>query len=149
MNVYNQKQMILLISDVDAKIIVNVNNIVNEICVIYNDIIKDTPIQEFVSFDDQRIMINECISKKNNTNKTCMQDLNVNQNIFVNVAYLPSKSYGITNMSRWLECKIIAFCKKQIKVRSIDDKMDGDYYFHPDSKDEVACSLECEWCCYN
>ena len=70
------------------------------------------------------------------------------------MAYLPSKAYGITNMSRWMECVIIGFSKqnRQIKVRSIhstEDKVDGDYYFHPDSRDEVACSLECEHCCYN
>eukprot|EP01084_Bolivina_argentea_P294935 507621_1 len=83
------------------------NNIVHEICVVYNvnnDVVRDTPIQAFVSFDDQRVMINGCISKrKNGIMKICMQNLKINQNIFVNVAYLPSKSYGITGMSRWIK----------------------------------------------
>jgi len=120
-----------------------------EVCVVYKHV-KDTPIQEFVSLDDFRLMINGCISSRRGIQKPCMQNLQLGQNVFVNMAYLPSKSYD-ANMDSWIECKIIGFWKqkKQIKVRSICEKMDGDYYFHPDSKDEVACSLECEYCCYN
>ena len=99
-------------------------------------------------------MINGCISSRSGISKQCMQHLQHGLHVFVNMAYLPSKAYGITNMSRWMECVIIGFSKqnRQIKVRSIhstEDKVDGDYYFHPDSRDEVACSLECEHCCYN
>ena len=67
------------------------------------------------------------------------------------MAYLPSKAYEKHMKNKWIQCKIIGFAKqnKQIKVRSIGDKMDGDYYFHPDSKDEVACSAECEYCTLN
>eukprot|EP01083_Nonionella_stella_P135281 411541_1 len=128
------------------------SNIVHEVCVVYNDA-KDTPIQEFVSLDDQRLMMNGCISSRKGISKICMQNLEIDQNVFVNMAFLPSKAYhGVTNMnSRWIECTIIGFWKqkKQIKVRSTGDTLDGDYYFHPDSKDEVACSIECEYCCYN
>ena len=121
-----------------------INNIGDDdICISYSK-----NIQEFVSFDDQRLMINGSISSRNNIIKPCMQNLKINKCIFINMLYLPSKQASIDISNKWIQCKIIGFSKqnKQIKVRSIDDKMDGDYYFHPDSKDEVACSLECEYC---
>eukprot|EP00485_Elphidium_margaritaceum_P009568 CAMPEP_0202700928 /NCGR_PEP_ID=MMETSP1385-20130828/14049_1 /ASSEMBLY_ACC=CAM_ASM_000861 /TAXON_ID=933848 /ORGANISM="Elphidium margaritaceum" /LENGTH=482 /DNA_ID=CAMNT_0049358219 /DNA_START=295 /DNA_END=1743 /DNA_ORIENTATION=- len=131
-----------------------VSNHEQEVCVEYYDT-KNTSIQEFVALDDLRLMIHGCISSRHNIVKPCMQNLQIHQNVFVNLAYLPAKAYGyFTTIDTWIECKIIGFWneKKQIKVRSIgetNEMSDGDYYFHPDSKDEVACSLECEYCCYN
>lgn len=118
----------------------------NEIKILYKDNIK-----EYINMDDQRLLINASISQRNHIIKPCMQNLCINQLIFINMAYLPSKAYDIKCNKKWIMCKIIGFNKnkQQIKVRSIGDKMDGDYYFHPDSKDEVACSSECEYCQYD